>query len=75
MLQATVLLCPAVRTEYQPSQGIRLAQRINAAGRSPHHLEAYDDSVAHRVLEKVKIIDGEHLLVTFKDGIEVEQVF
>ena len=31
--------------------------------------------IARRVLEKVKIIDGEHLLVTFKGGIEMEQMF
>lgn len=41
----------------------------------PHRLETYDDGIARRVLEKVKIIDGEHLLVTFKGGIEMEQMF
>lgn len=41
----------------------------------PHRLETYDDGIARCVLEKVKIIDGEHLLVTFKGGIEMEQMF
>lgn len=41
----------------------------------PYHLEAYDDGIAHRILEKVKIMDEEHLMVAFKGGIEVEQVF
>ena len=34
-------LCPAVRAEYQPSQRICLAQRINAAGCSPQFLNKF----------------------------------
>lgn len=41
----------------------------------PDHLEAYDDGIARRVLEKVTVIDGEHLMVTFRGGVTVEQTF
>lgn len=41
----------------------------------PYHLEAYDDGIARRVLEKVKIMDEEHLMAAVKGSIEVEQIF
>ena len=41
----------------------------------PYHLEAYNDGIARRVLEKVKIMDEGHLIVAFKGGIEMEQAF
>jgi len=41
----------------------------------PDRLEAYDDGIARRVLEKITVIDGEHLLVTFRGGASVEQTF
>lgn len=41
----------------------------------PHCLERYRDDIAQRVLERVTVIDEEHLKVTFKGGITVEQLF
>lgn len=41
----------------------------------PHRLESYSDSVVRYVLEKVTVLDAEHLLVTFKGGAVVEQAF
>lgn len=40
----------------------------------PDHLEIYNDSVSRRIIEKVIVLDKEHLLVTFKGGFSVEQI-
>lgn len=37
------------------------------------HLDTYEDIIARHVLDKVTVLDNEHLLVAFKGGITVKQ--
>ena len=38
-------------------------------------MDTYNDIIIRHVLDKVTVLDGGHLLVTFRGGAVVEQVF
>lgn len=40
----------------------------------PYRITEYNDTIARLVLDTVKIIDGQHLLVIFKGGATIEQI-
>lgn len=39
----------------------------------PDHLDTYEDIIARHVLDKVTVLDNEHLLVALQGGITVKQ--
>lgn len=41
----------------------------------PNHMDTYNDIIFRYVLDKVTVLDGGHLLVAFRGGAVVEQVF
>ena len=41
----------------------------------PDHINTYNDIIVRHVLDKVTVLDGGHLLVAFRGGAMLEQVF
>lgn len=67
--------------DIEPFRNLINERRKFASGINPDHfclpysLDLYHDGIARRVLEKVTVMDHEHLLVKFKGGAAVEQAF
>jgi hypothetical protein len=51
----------------------RLSAITEALALEPNQMGTYDDNLVRQLIETIKVIDSEKLLITFKGGMQFEQ--
>ena len=74
--QRTALLDKLAEDEKQRAKAsassAKLERLITSIRNAPAHLEEYSEEVTRELVEQVRVLDAEHLIMTLKGGMEIE---